>query len=117
MNPDEIATKADILAVRQLLEQLLQASPAQAQADDFLSVAQAAKLVGVSQKVLRGWIDTGKRDSRRKLVKLFALDFSAGVRRIPRSALVAFAQCQDFDVSTLVPAQLPEMRVTHRGAA
>lgn len=111
MSPHDLATKADIDALRQLLQQTLEAATAAAPPDDFLSVAQAAQLVGVSQKVLRGWISTGKYDRHRKLVKLFALDFSAGVRRIPRSALVAFALCQGFDVSALRPEQLPKMRI------
>jgi len=111
MNPNDLATKADIEALRQLLQQTLAAAAAPPPPDDFLSVAEAARLVGVSQKVLRGWISDGKYDRHRKLVKLFALDFSAGVRRIPRSALVAFAQCQAFDVSKLTPGQLPKMRI------
>lgn len=112
MNANDIATKADIEALRQLLQQALQAksSPTPA-ADDFLSVPEAARLVGVSQKVLRGWIEKGKYDTGGKLVRLFALDFSAGVRRIPRSALVAYALGLGFDVSRLAPDQLPPMRI------
>ena len=90
---------------------MLQAAKPAPVADDYLSIPQVAELVNVSEKLVRGWIEKGKYDQKGKLVKLFYLDFSEGTRRVPRSALLAFAQCQGFDTSKLDPAQLPQMRI------
>lgn len=114
MSPHDIATKADLLALTERLEQLLRAAlPAIAAADDFYSLAQAAEVAGVSTKTVRHWIAVGKPNQQGRIVKLFALEFSPGYPRIPRSALVAYGQGLGFDVATLAPpgAPLPPMRV------
>jgi hypothetical protein len=111
MSPHDIATKADLTALSEHLEKLLQAAiPAIAAQDAFYNVEQAAEVAGVSAKTVRKWIAEGKYDQKGHLIKLFTLEFSPGYPRIPRSALVAFGQGIGFDVSQLAPAQLPPMR-------
>lgn len=112
MSPHDIATKADLEAISaQILALLEKALPALAAQDDFLSVQEVAKLTGTSEKTVRSWIEHGKPDQKGKIIKLYALEFSPGYKRVPRSALVAYGQGLGFDVSKLLPAQLPQMRV------
>lgn len=112
MDPNHLATKADIRSLGEQFTALLEkALPALAAQDDFLSVAEVAKLTGTSEKTVRKWLSEGKYDQKGQRIKLFALEFSPGFPRIPRSALVAYGRGLGFDVSHLTPAQLPTMRV------
>jgi hypothetical protein len=113
MSTLDIATKSDIQELRDMLADLLRGAgtkPATA-GDDYLDIAEVAKLTRTSTKTVTKWLKEGKRDSKGRLIKLYALEFSPGFPRIPRSALVAFGQAQAFDVSTLQSAQLPPMRI------
>ncbi len=105
MSPHDIATKADLADLAERLEKALAAAlPAIAAPDAFYSVEQAAEVAGVSAKTVRKWVAEGKYDRSGHLVKLFALEFSPGFPRIPRSALVAYGRGLGFDVATLAPA-------------
>ncbi|WP_201980395.1 helix-turn-helix domain-containing protein [Hymenobacter rubidus] len=112
MSPHDIATKADLTALSEHLEKLLQAAlPVIAAPDAFYSLEQAAEVAGVSVRTVRKWLTEGKYDEKGKRFKLFALEFSPGYPRIPRSALLAYGRGLAFDASQLLPEQLPPMRV------
>lgn len=111
MSPfDCIATKDDLRSLAEQFTALLEkALPAIAAKDDFLSVQEVAKLTDTSEKTVRKWISEGKHDQKGKLIKLYALEFSPGFPRIPRSALVAYGQGLGFDVSKLQAGDVPKM--------
>lgn len=112
MSPHDIATKADLTALTEHLEQLLRAAlPVIAAPDAFYSLEQAAEVAGVSVRTVRKWLTEGKPDRQGKTIKLYALEFSLGYPRIPRSALLAYGQGLAFDASKLQPAQVPPMRL------
>lgn len=102
VDANQIATKGDLQALLQKLEQLFDAQPPTAAAgDDYLDIDQVATLTGFSRKTVRKWIAEGKYDQRGKLIKLFTLEFAPGFPRIPRSALLAFGKGMGFDVGQL----------------
>ena len=101
--PLTVLTPDDLAPMYALLHQLLEQQTAAAQpADDYLSVDQVATLTGVSTKTVRKWIAEGKADRRGKIIRLYALEFSPGFPRVPRSALLAYGQGLGFDASQLL---------------
>lgn len=112
MDPNHLATKADLTALTNRLTSLLEkALPAVAASDDFLDVQEVAALTGVSTKTVRKWIAEGKFDQKGRHIKLYALEFSPGFPRVPRSALVCYGQGLGYDVSKLMPQQMTTTRV------
>ncbi len=111
VDANQIATKGDLEALLQKLEQRLNgAQPtAPAAGDDYLSLDQVAELTGFNRKTVKKWIDEGKYNQQGKLIKLFILEFAPGFPRVPRSALVAFGRGVGFDVGQLTAP--PGMRL------
>ena len=99
MDPNHLATKADLMALdnslTSALTKLLTSVPV---SDDFLDVQEVATLTRVSTKTVRKWITEGKYDRKGRHIKLYVLEFSPGFPRVPRSALVAYGQGLGYDV-------------------
>jgi hypothetical protein len=105
-----ILTTDDLAPVLAELRAIREALAAGAQpADDYLSIDQVAATTGTSARTVRKWIKEGKYDLKGRLIKLFTLEFSPGMARIPRSALLAFGQALGFDAAQL---PLPPARAT-----
>ncbi|HEX8505491.1 MAG TPA: helix-turn-helix domain-containing protein [Hymenobacter sp.] len=113
MDPNHIATKGDLQDVRQEvsdLKEMLRQALGLTAAEDFLTLEEAAKATKTTPKTVRKWIEEGKPDQKGNIIKLQALEFSPGFKRIPRAALLAYGQGLGFDVSRLLPEHLPPMR-------
>jgi hypothetical protein len=96
LTPDDLAPLLDELrAIRQL------AATGAQPADDYLSIDTVAGLTETSARTVRKWIKEGKYDDGGQLIKLYTLEFSPGMLRVPRSALLAFGQAMGFDASKL----------------
>jgi hypothetical protein len=96
LTTDDLAPLLDELrAIRQL------AATSAQPADDYLSINTVAALTETSPRTVRKWIKEGKYDGRGQLIKLYTLEFSPGMERVPRSALLAFGQAIGFDASKL----------------
>lgn len=94
-------TADDLAPLMAMVQQVLANQSAAQPADDYLPVEQVAALTHTSVHTVRKWLKEGKADQKGKTIKLFALEFSPGYPRIPRSALLAFGQAQGFDASML----------------
>lgn len=110
MRPDELATKADL---EQLYERMAQLLPAlavpAASPDEYLTLEEVATATRVSVRTVKKWVTEGKKDRKGKHVQLFALEFSLGYLRIPRSALLAYGEGVGFNIHDL--KQISPMRV------
>lgn len=105
-----ILTADDLAPVLAELRALREAMTASAQpADDYLTIDQVAATTSTSARTVRKWIKEGKYDASGKLLKLYTLEFSPGMVRVPRSALLAFGQALGFDAAHL---PLPPARAT-----
>lgn len=114
-----LLTSDDLAPMFDMLRQILANQQATPQlADDYLSIEQVSEATGFSTKIVRKWLKTGKAGLDGKIIKLFALEFSPGYPRIPRSALVAFGLAQGFDESRLTkPAPVLDSTQALRKAA
>ena len=111
----DLLTPDDLLPIEQLLRELLVQQRAAAQpADDYLSVDQVAAATGTSARTVRKWISQGKYGQEGKLIRLFTLEFSPGLVRVPRSALLAFGLGLAFEAAQLAlpPAGAPSVKTT-----
>ena len=104
MDANHLATKGDIAELNQQLAhllQLVQAPPALTD-DDYLSLKTVARLTEVSVRTVKGWIKNGKPDRQgKRIIRLFAVEFSPGYQRVPRAALLAYALATDFTTANL----------------
>lgn len=98
----QLLTPDDLAPIEALLRQVLVQQTAAAQpADDYLSIDQVAAATHTSARTVRKWIAVGKHDAAGNLLRLYTLEFSPGMVRVPRSALLAFGQQQGFDAAQL----------------
>ncbi|MGY2132293.1 hypothetical protein ACW9KT_08690 [Hymenobacter sp. HD11105] len=113
MAPNEIATKADVAAVKEDVQVALQQLQnlmrllGPANYDTFHSIDEVATMAGVNRKTVEKWVKVGKPDRKGKIIHLATLEFSPGFPRIPYAALLAFGQGVGFDLTKLHRATIP----------
>ena len=110
LDPNQIATKGDLEQLYARMAQLLQSQPAQpAASDDYLTLDEVAAATRVSTRTVKKWVQEGKHDRKGRRIQLFALEFSPGFLRIPRSALLAYGEGVGFSITDL--KTIPAMRL------
>ncbi|GAA3953775.1 helix-turn-helix domain-containing protein [Hymenobacter algoricola] len=110
MDANQLATKGDLDALLSQIQQLLPApAAAPASSDEYLTPEEVAKATRFSVRTVKKWIHEGKFGLNGKRVYLFALEFSPGLQRIPKAALLAYGQSMGFTVNDL--KNKPQMSV------
>ncbi|WP_375435061.1 helix-turn-helix transcriptional regulator [uncultured Hymenobacter sp.] len=110
LDANQIATKGDLDALFSRFTQLLsQAAPAAAPSDEYLTLEEVATATRVSVRTVKKWVTEGKYDPKGHRITLYALEFTPGILRIPRAALLAYGQAIGFTIADLKTA--PPMRI------